>query len=100
MPNLFKYVGWRGSDRFLFGIIRALPGRQQFARSSARRTMWSVSRDRSLGVALRANEYSACSAVRAISTQVRGQGFAYIRREGHPVVQQPLARTRISPLSN
>src|SRR2546430_2815960 len=34
---------------------------------------------------------SACSAVRAISTQVRGQGFAYIRREGHPVVQQPLA---------
>src|SRR5207253_1960537 len=39
----------------------------------------------------RANEYSACSAVRAISTQVRGQGFAYIRREGHPVVQQPLA---------
>src|SRR5437660_10840018 len=39
----------------------------------------------------RANEYSACSAVRAISTQVRGQVFAYIRREGHRVVHQPLA---------
>jgi hypothetical protein len=30
-------------------------------------------------------------AARAISTQVAGQGFAYIRREGHPVVKQPLA---------
>jgi hypothetical protein len=39
----------------------------------------------------RANEYSACSAGRAISTQVGSQGFAYIRREGHPVVKQPLA---------
>jgi hypothetical protein len=28
---------------------------------------------------------------RAISTQVGGQGFAYIRRKGHPVVKQSLA---------
>jgi hypothetical protein len=28
---------------------------------------------------------------RTISTQVAGQGFAYICGEGHPVVKQPLA---------
>jgi hypothetical protein len=38
-----------------------------------------------------ANEHSACLARRPISTEIGGQGFAYIRREGHPVVKEPLA---------
>src|SRR6266576_3227338 len=38
-----------------------------------------------------ANEHSVRLAGRAIPTEVGGQGFAYIRREGHPVVKQPLA---------
>jgi hypothetical protein len=33
-------------------------------------------------------------AARAISTQVAGQGFAHIHREGHPVVKQPLASSQ------
>ena len=65
----------------------------KFARSSARRTI-VVSVEgpaKPRRGAFVQNKCSACSAGRAISTQVGGQGFAYIRREGHPVVKQPLA---------
>jgi hypothetical protein len=38
-----------------------------------------------------AKEYSTRLAGRAIATQVGGQSFPYIRREGQPVVKQSLA---------
>ena len=65
----------------------------KFARPSALRTIIADRRRLSKPSVWRphANEHPARLARRPVSTQIGGQGLAYIRRQGHPVVKQSLA---------